>query len=165
MPGGEEISRMGEGGKGVPAMIEILQGQGAPETREDDRISNRHSAIGSLEEIGAPARSAIPELVEATKDGDAETRVRAAKALVVMGERELALAVLERACADQSQNESVREMARSPEECIFLRTVASSQSPWAERLAVDPSFGYGIFSSHLAFYWHFLVSWATLQFA
>jgi hypothetical protein len=53
----------------------------------------------------------------------------------------------------------------SPEESDFLRTVASSQTPWAEQLAVDPSFGYGIFSSHLAFHWHFLVSWATFQFA
>jgi hypothetical protein len=52
----------------------------------------------------------------------------------------------------------------SSEEYIFLRTVASSQSPWTEQLAVDPSFGYGIFSSHLAFCVHFLVSWATFQF-
>jgi hypothetical protein len=53
----------------------------------------------------------------------------------------------------------------SPEESVFLRTVASSQTPWAEQFAVDPSFGYGIFSSHLAFCWYFLVSWATFQFA
>ncbi len=53
----------------------------------------------------------------------------------------------------------------SPEEYVFLRTVASSQTPWAKQLAVDPSFGYGIFSSHLAFRWHFLVSWATFQIA
>jgi hypothetical protein len=56
-------------------------------------------------------------------------------------------------------------MVPSPEEYVFLRTVASSQSPWSEQLAVDPSFGYGIFSSHLAFRWHFLVSWAAFQFA
>jgi HEAT repeat protein/thiol-disulfide isomerase/thioredoxin len=100
-----------EGGKGVSAMIEIQQGQGAPETREDDRISNRQSAIRSLEEIGSEARAAIPVLVGATKDDDGETRVRAAKALVVMGERVVALPVLERAVADQSEKGSVREMA------------------------------------------------------
>jgi hypothetical protein len=58
-----------------------------------------------------------------------------------------------------------RVRAVSSEECVFLRTVASSQSPWAEQLAVDPIFGYRIFSSHLVFRWHFLVSWATFQFA
>ncbi len=101
----------GEGGKGVSAMIEILQGQGAPETREDDRISNQQSAVRSLEEIGSEARAAIPVVVEATKDGDAETRVRAAKALIVMGEQVVALPVLERADADQTAKGSVREMA------------------------------------------------------
>jgi hypothetical protein len=53
----------------------------------------------------------------------------------------------------------------SPEECVFLRTVASSQTPWTEQFAIDPIFGYGIFSSHWAFRWHFLVSWATFQLA
>ncbi len=96
----------------LATLIEILQGQGAPETREDDRLFNRQYAIRSLEEIGTAARAAIPVLVEATKDDDAETRVRAAKALVVMGEQVAAVPVLERAVADQSGKGSVREMAR-----------------------------------------------------
>lgn len=101
-----------EGGAGVPAMIEILQGRGAPETREDDRTSNRRYALESLEVIGAPARAAIPVLISATQDDDAEVRVGAAKALVVVGEQEVALPVLERVFADRSQRDSVRELAR-----------------------------------------------------
>jgi HEAT repeat protein len=102
----------GGGGKGVSAMIEILRGRGAPETREDDRISNRRAALASLEAIGAPACAAIPVLVEATQDDDAEVRVGASKVLVVVGEPELALPVLERVFADRSRTDSVRELAR-----------------------------------------------------
>ena len=93
-------------------MIAIVQGRGAPETREDDRISNRRYALESLQVIGAPARAAIPVLIEATQDDDAEVRVGTARALVVLGERELALPVLQRVSADRSQEDSVRKLAR-----------------------------------------------------
>jgi hypothetical protein len=43
--------------------------------------------------------------------------------------------------------------------------VARGQTSSAKRFAFDPSFGYFIFSSHLAFCRHFLVSQATFQFA
>ena len=48
-----KLAGWGEGASGVSAMIEILQGRAARETREDDRIFNRHRAIQALEEIGA----------------------------------------------------------------------------------------------------------------
>jgi hypothetical protein len=59
---------------------------------------------------------------------------------------------------DTKRDPRQRQVGASPEECVLLRTVASSQIRQAERFAVDPSFGSGILSSHMDFCQHFLVT-------
>jgi HEAT repeat protein len=107
-----KLAAWGEGAKGVPAMVEILLGQGAAETRDEVTISNRRSAIASLEKIGAEAREAIPALIEVAKVEDAETRVAVAQALVAMGESEVARPVLSLALAAASKNSPIRTTAQ-----------------------------------------------------
>ncbi len=105
----KKLAAWGEGASGVPAMIEILERHGAPETREDDRLSNRRAAIASLAQIGLEAHAAIPALIEAMKDADPEVRVRAASALTAMGQREVATPVLRRAL--ESEDSDIRVLA------------------------------------------------------
>jgi HEAT repeat protein len=107
-----KLAAWGEGAKGVPAMVEILLGHGAAETRDEVTISNRRSAIASLEKIGAEAREAIPALIEVAKVEDAETRVAVAQALVAMGESEVARPVLSLALAAASKNSPIRTTAQ-----------------------------------------------------
>jgi HEAT repeat protein len=119
----------GEGAKGVSAMVEIIRGQGAAETREDVKLSNFRSAIASLETIGADARDAIPALIEATKDEDDETRVAAASVLASFGEREVALPVLRWALGSKSNDLSVRTMAQKALEKIEAQGATDRSAP------------------------------------
>jgi HEAT repeat protein len=119
----------GEGAKGVSAMVEIIRGQGAAETREDVKLSNCRSAIASLETIGADARDAIPALIEATKDEDDETRVAAASVLASFGEHEVALPVLRWALGSKSNDLSVRTMAQKALEKIEAQGATDRSAP------------------------------------
>ena len=112
MPGGDGVSPVGRGRQRSPGNDRDFARSGHTETREDDRIFNRQYSVRSLEEIGNAARAAIPVLVEATKDGDAETRVCAAKASLSWASRWLRSLCSSAPVADQSVKGSVREMAR-----------------------------------------------------
>jgi HEAT repeat protein len=98
----QSLIRWGAGEKGVPALVEILQGRGGGWLKWTDRRYNRVEAATTLEKIGPAAKRAIPALIEATKDKDARLPVFAACALVSIGERGAAIPVLRAASEDNN---------------------------------------------------------------
>lgn len=89
----KSLAGIGAGERAVPAMVELLQEHSA-EQSQHDRNFQRREAVEILESIGLGARGAVPALVSAMRDDDAQVRVGAAASLVAVGESKLALPVL-----------------------------------------------------------------------
>jgi HEAT repeat protein len=105
------LVRIGAGERAVPAMVELLREYSA-EQRQHDRDFQRREAVEILESIGLGAKSAVPALVAAMRDDDAQVRVGAAAALVAVGETTLALPLL-REVSDESNGDMTTKSVAS----------------------------------------------------